>query len=211
MAKNKRRFHAARKVGGIKQFVGMVVAACICILLGRVSSEMGIGALSVVLAVISLILILNVMFIFIIGLHDDQNNPMKPVVQHIPTIIILMLLLTPSILGYATKTTFLIQQNGCRIGGVLLGHPAFMRILVGGVVLCIAHIALEKRPLQRRWLCAVLKACALGGSICAAAMLTYMCLITQGWLLFPEAVVLLVMAVSLLLVWKRARSVSEND
>lgn len=78
-------------------------------------------------------------------------------------------------------------------------------------MLCAVYTVLDKLALRRRLFFVVLKICALAGSLCAAFVLTYMCLITQGWLLFPELFVLIVMAVSLLLIWKYAQEESEDD
>lgn len=211
MKKYKRYAHADRKFGGTKQLAGVMVAAFICTVLGRFSAEKSIGILPVILAVVSLLLMLCAAFMFTTDMHSDRNHPMTAIVRSIPTIIVMILLLTPATLGYTAKTTFLIQQNGCQIGNVRLGYFAFMRILVGGTVLCTAYTVLDKLALRRRLFCVVLKICVLAGSLCAAFVLTYMCLVTQWWLLFPELFVLFVMAVSLLLIWKYAQEESEND
>ena len=203
--------HANRKFGGTKQLARAMVAAFICIVFGRLSAEKSIGILPVVLAVVSLLLLLCAAFVFAIDMHGDHNHPMTAIVKCAPTVVSQRLLWIPATLGYTAKTTFLIQQNGCQIGNVRLGYYAFMRILVGGMVLCAVYTVLDKLALRRRVFCIVLKICALAGSLCAAFILTYMCLITQGWLLFPELFVLLVMAVSLLLIWKYAQEESEND
>lgn len=124
--------HADRKFGDTKQQIEAMVAAFICIVLGRLSAEISIGILPVVLAVVSLLLMLCAAFMFTTDMHSDRNHPMTAIVRSIPTIIVMMLLLIPVTLGFTTKSTFLIQQNGCQIGNVRLGFYAFMRILVGG-------------------------------------------------------------------------------
>ena len=211
MKKYKRYAHADRKFGGTKQLAGAMVAAFICIVLGRLSAEKSIGILPVVLAVVSMLLMLCAAFIFTIDMYSDRNHPMTAIVKCTPAIVSQMLLWIPATLGYTTKTTFLILQNGCQIGNVRLGYYAFMRILVGGMVLCAVYTVLDKLALRHRLFCVVLKICALAGSLCAAFVLTYMCLATQWRLLFPELVVLIVMAVSLLLIWKRAQEEAENN
>lgn len=203
--------HADRKFGDTKQLIEAMIGAFICVVLGRLFAEISIGILPVILTVVSLLLMLRAAFIFCIEMHGEIQNPTVAVVLCAPAIIVLMLLLAPATLGYTSKTTFLIQQNGCQIGNVRLGYFAFMRILNGGMVLCAVYTVLDKLALRRRRFCVVLKICALAGSLCAAFVLTYMCLVTQWWLLFPELVVLIVMAVSLLLIWKCAQEEAEND
>lgn len=53
--KYKRYAHAGRKFGGTKQLTGTLVAAFICVVLGRFFAEISIGILPVVLAVVSLL------------------------------------------------------------------------------------------------------------------------------------------------------------
>lgn len=211
MKKNKRTFREVWKDSFIVRYTVTVLAACIGVYLARFCAEMHLVALSVVLSVVSLVLILSAAFILIIDMHGKRSCPMTAIVQSIPAIIVSMLLMIPLVLGFATKTTLLIQQNGCSFGSIRLGYYAFMRILVGGTLLCAAYTVLRTCRIQRRWLSVLLKTCTMGGSLCAAATMIYMCLSTTAWLLYPGLFVLLVTAAILLLCWKRAQTEFEDD
>ncbi|MDY5219473.1 MAG: hypothetical protein SPH82_02700 [Eubacteriales bacterium] len=208
MKKKKLDFRTAWRLGDTKLLAGTVVAAFICFGLARFCSEMQIGALPVVLAVVSLLLMLSATFIIVICMHGDYSSPMTAIVRNIPSIIVIMLLLIPITLGYATKTTYPIQQNDFWYWGIRLDYFANLFILAGGMMLCTIYAFLRGCKTQRRWLIVILKTCTLGGSLCAATILTYKYSCVKAWLLIPELFVLLVTAVILLLCWRRALSES---
>lgn len=204
MAKKRRPVHLSRDDINMIWCIGSAVASLFCMLAARILAEIHIDILPAVLGVVSSLLWMSFIILFTSNMRHIQSTPC------FPAIIASTLLTTQVILGYSTRTTFLIEQNGCQFGDIRLGYPAFMRLLAGGVALCFAYAMLYYFPLRHRRLCAVLKTCALGGSFCAAIPLIYMCLSTRGWLLFPELVVFLVATVSLRRIWKRIQSESKK-
>lgn len=88
--------HADRKFGDTKQQIEAMVAAFICIVLGRLSAEISIGILPVVLAVVSLILMLCAAFMFTSDMHSDRNHAMTAIVKCAPTVVSQMLLWIPA-------------------------------------------------------------------------------------------------------------------